>query len=209
VPDNALDSRCNPDTVNSCPLTAEQRAAFAQPQSPTPAEWANAVEPITTSLLNTVRNTDGTNPCLCEGGPNDSDTTSGSHVHALFRNNEIQFMLTNLEQTPTGVYQIRFDVHGGFRPQAVLIPSAVEVTMPVRIFLGPVDALPQSGQNYVGELPYLFVVDQRSLGRTQGGGPTRGQLLRIHPLGYTVPSPQGYQPTYQDQAMSVNTFPIR
>jgi hypothetical protein len=192
IMDNTFDSRCNPDMPDRC---------------------ASGIDPNMNaqSLLNTVRNQDGPNPCLFEGGPNDTDATtlSPTHVHGLFRNNEIQFMLTNLEATPNGIFQIRFDVHGGFKGQAVIIPPTVEVTMPVRLFLGPVDSLPQTGANYVGEVPYLFVVDQRRLGRTTGGGPTRGQLLRIHPLGYNVLTPPGFQPAYEDFAHSGDLFPIQ
>jgi hypothetical protein len=191
VPDNKLDSRCNPDIAMSCP--------------------SGDPNVVVKALRDIDRSTDGPNPCLFWGGPNSSDPPGMSppHVHALFRNQEVQFMMTNLEQAPTGAYQIRFDVHGGFRPQAVIIPPTVEVTMPVRLFLGPVDSLIQSGDNYVGEVPYLFVVDQRRLGRTQGGGPTRGQLLRIHPLGFSVAVPKGMQPWYEDFAHSGNTFPIQ
>jgi hypothetical protein len=211
--DPTLDSRCNPDAPDSCPLTPAQRAALPDPMDPSyAAKWRDLVSPIPQKLLAIARDTAGPNPCLFNGGPNASDPSSispPSHVHALFRNQEVQFMMTNLEQAPTGTYQIRFDVQGGFKPQYVIIPPTVEVTMPVRLFLGPVDSLPQSGENYVGEVPYLFVVDQRRLGRTQGGGPTRGQLLRIHPLGYQVPTPKGLQPWYEDFAHSGDTFPIQ
>jgi hypothetical protein len=88
--------------------------------------------------------------------------------------------------------------------------------MPARIIVGPVDSL---GQVTTGtpappgyEAPYLFVVDQRRLGGSQGGGPTRGQLLRINPFGYaaTVGSaPTGYQPIFEDYNTSGGLFPIQ
>src|SRR5206468_3088026 len=58
------------------------------------------------------------------------------------------------------------------------------------------------------EVPYLVVVDQRRLGRAQGGGPTRGQVLRIRPLGYPVPG-GGLQPIFEDFQRSNNLFPIQ
>jgi hypothetical protein len=194
VPENDLDSRCNPDAPDRCSFPATQ------------------AKQVSADLLNIAKNTKGKpNACLFDGGPNETDPPNASvrHVHALFRNNEIQFMLTNLEESPSGAFQVRFEVHGGFRPQTVIIPSSVEVTMPRRLFLGPVDALPQQANDYVGEVPYLFVVDQRRLGRTQGGGPTRGQLLRIHPLGFRVAVPPGLQPWYEDFQHSGNLFPIQ
>jgi hypothetical protein len=94
-------------------------------------------------------------------------------------------------------------------------PTTVEVSMPARIVLGPVDSLSQVTTGSAAptyEAPYLFVVDQRRLGREQGGGPTRGQLLRINPFGYssTVGSaPTGYQPIFEDYNASGGLFPIQ
>jgi hypothetical protein len=189
--DNALDSRCDPNDLNShC-----------------------ALPKVTANQLRTNATTTGQpNPCLFAGGPNETDPSNQQpdHVHALFRNREVQFMMTNLERPPSGAYQIRFDVHGGFQPQSVAIPSTVEVTMPARIVLGPFDSNPQTDTSSTGEVPYLFVVDQRRLGRSQGGGPTRGQLLRIHPRGFPVSSPvAGAQPWYEDLSHSANLFPIQ
>jgi hypothetical protein len=88
------------------------------------------------------------------------------------------------------------------------------VSTPARIVVGPVDSQTQlTGTPPPGfaEQPYLFVVDQRRLGREQGGGPTRGQLLRIHPLGYTssIGVATGYQPIFQDYTASNGVFPIQ
>jgi len=57
----------------------------------------------------------------------------------------------------------------------------------------------------------LFVVDARRLGRGQGGGPTRGQLLRSHPVGFTssVGLATGVQPIFQDYNASGGLFPIQ
>ena len=87
--------------------------------------------------------------------------------------------------------------------------------MPARIIIGPVDSLAQVTTGTPAptayEAPYLFVVDQRRLGREQGGGPTRGQLLRINPFGYTstVGTPTGYQPIFEDYNTSGGLFPIQ
>jgi hypothetical protein len=148
------------------------------------------------------------------GGPNETDPAGKSplHIHALYRNREIQFMMTNLEKPPPGSFQVRFDVHGGFQAQTVFIPSTVEVTMPARLVLSPFNANVETGSpgSPTNEVPYLFVVDQRRLGRSQGGGPTRGQLLRIHPRGAPITVPvAGQAPWFEDLSHSANLFPIQ
>ncbi len=82
--------------------------------------------------------------------------------------------------------------------------------MPARIVYGPIDAQTQTS-DLTSEQRYLFVVDQRRLGRAQGGAATRGQLLRIHPLGYsvTVGAATGTQPIFQDYTTSGGVFPIQ
>jgi hypothetical protein len=194
----SLDSRCDPNLPNTgcdgvSQTTAQRSAASLQ------------------SIL-TTQNEPTT--CVFVGGANETDAfgTAPHHLRALFRNREVQFMMTNLERPPSGGAQIRFDVHGGFQPQQVAIPSTVEVTMPARIVLGPFDSNPQTAAigTTVSEVPYLFVVDQRRLGRSQGGGPTRGQLLRINPLGYAITSPvAGAQPWFEDLNHSANLFPVQ
>jgi hypothetical protein len=123
-------------------------------------------------------------------------------------------VLANLDRAPTTQFVTTFDVHGGFAPQAVQDPTTLEVSMPARIVLGPVDSIAQltTGAMTPGfEAPYLFVVDQRRLGREQGGGPTHGQLLRINPFGYasTVGTVVGYQPIFEDYNASGGLFPIQ
>lgn len=150
------------------------------------------------------------NPCLFLSGPNYSNTDpndkSARHVSALFRNTQVAFSLTSLERGPANTLDLRFDVHGGFRPQTVIDPSTVEVTMPARIVLGPIDTGVKAPSG--SEVSYLFVVDQRALGRGQAGGPTRGQLLRIHPLGL-LDSNGAHEPWFEDFNHSNNLFPIR
>ncbi len=198
-----LDSRCDPNVVND-------------PRCPTSATTAH-------NLATILETPNDPNPCQFMGGPNETDEPNAvdpttkvgppRHVHALFRNRELQFMMTNLERPPSGVFQILFNVHGGFQPQTVAIPTTVEVSMPARLILGPFDANnPVMGTPgaATGEVPYLFVVDQRRLGLSQGGGPTRGQLLRIHPRGFAITTPVlGNQPWYEDLNNSANLFPIQ
>ncbi len=170
-------------------------------------------------------------PCLYWGGPITSDPTSADptkvatnpdgktptyrHVRALFQNSQITFVLANLDRAPTTQFFTSFDVHGGFAPQVVQDPTTLEVSMPARIVVGPVDSITQlttgSPAAPLYEAPYLFVVDQRRLGREQGGGPTRGQLLRINPFGYTstVNTVTGYQPIFEDYTASGGLFPIQ
>jgi hypothetical protein len=211
VPDNTLDSRCNPNLSDpGCPMVDMTTAPSDV------AQRQNLAATSANRLLQILQTKNDPNPCLFMGGPNETDAPNSvaTHPHALFRNREVQFMLTNLDRPPSGVFQVRFDVHGGFTAQTVAIPPAtVEVTMPSRIVLGPFDAnnpaKPVAG-HLNPEVPYLFVVDQRRLGRTQGGGPTRGQLLRINPRGQAITSPAvGNQPWFEDLAHSANQFPIQ
>jgi hypothetical protein len=176
-------------------------------------------DPDWESLWSTLTKVPSPNPCLFIGGANDSDlpvlrAETTRHVQALFRNEEIQFMMTNLEQPHSGLLQVRFDVSGGFLPQTVGLPGTVEVGMPSRIVLGPfrstLATTQASGVQESIDVPFLFVVDQRRLGRAQGSSATRGQLLRIHPRGNVQTLPRtGYQPLYEDLAHSGNLFPIQ
>jgi hypothetical protein len=154
------------------------------------------------------------NPCLFKGGPAPADINPGTrHDRAFFENTEISFVLANIDRAPVAPLTISFDVNGGSRPQSVIYPATVEVSEAARIVLGPIDSLPQTTSpppSY--EAPYLFVVDQRRLGRSQGGGPTRGQLVRINPVGFSVTigtAPAGLQPVYEDYTKSGNLFPIQ
>jgi hypothetical protein len=225
--DNPYDSRVDPELVP------------ASSPSPTPNEnQQQAWTDFATRLTTIVESTPSPDPCLYFGGPvasdaatvdystlpalpSDTSSTPGGppkliHVRALFRNAQLGFVLANLDRPPVGQFQGTFDVHGGFNPQVVQDPSTVEVSMPARIVVGPVDSQSQTlGMPFTTvhapEVPYLFVVDQRRLGREQGGGPTRGQLLRIHPLDYTVTvgSATGTGPIFQDYTVSGGVFPIQ
>ncbi|MFL5304612.1 MAG: hypothetical protein ACJ8F1_05335 [Polyangia bacterium] len=195
-----IDSRVDPDTYD-----------LASPMRQTAAENSNKLVQVATS-------TPTPDPCLYVGGPVQGDPlqpmgTPPQHVRALFRNAQIEFVLANLDRGPTGQFVSVFDVHGGFNPQVVQDPVTVEVSMPARIVFGPVDAAKQLAPftDVTTEQRYLFVVDQRRLGREQGGAATRGQLLRINPLGYTstVGSATGLQPIFEDYNTSGGVFPIQ
>ena len=115
-------------------------------------------------------------------------------------------MLTNFERAPVTQTTFRLDVHGGARSQTVLIPATAEISMPARIVLGPFDARAAVPDNTY-EAPYLFVVDQRRLGRGQGGGATRGQLVRINPAGYRGhEGPSAHRRRLPAQRRSVSRF---
>ena len=58
-----------------------------------------------------------------------------------------------------------------------------------------------------GPAPFFFVVDQRRLGRGQGGGPTRGQIVRVSPFG--LRGHTGFLPIYEDYSRSGGLFPIQ
>jgi hypothetical protein len=150
------------------------------------------------------------NPCYFVGGPSALDTGSDRatirHLRARFQNTQIAFVLSNFERAPVTQTMFRLDVRGGSRAQTVLSPATAEIGMPARIVLGPIDARAAVANNTF-EAPYLFIVDQRRLGRGQGGGPTRGQLLRIQPAGFE--GAKGLQPIVEDFQRSGGVFPIQ
>ncbi|HEX3697363.1 MAG TPA: hypothetical protein VH374_18455 [Polyangia bacterium] len=179
---------------------------------------------------------DDPNPCLYVAGPNEGDPTvtptSSSnggadgganggaptaanvvqHVRARFRNTEIQFILSNLEQQYTTVAQLRMDVHGGFSPAAVVAPATVEIGLPARILTSPLPSLFQGPdpQTQPDSAPYLFVVDQRRVGLNRlAGGATRGQVLRINPQRYNPDTTLPPLLIYDDLTASAGLFPIQ
>ena len=221
APVSAIDSRVDPETVSTA-----GGMTFVDPATMTsvvdqPRQRAINNANTLAQLAQTPPTPD---PCLYFGGPAASDAQIDptlplpppgiQRVRARFRNSQISFVLANIDRQPIGQFQTTFDVHGGFTPQVVQNPTTVEISMPARIVLGPVDSQTQVlGATPPGfsEQPYLFVVDQRRLGRGQGGGPTRGQLLRIHPVGFTssVGLATGLQPIFQDYSASAGVFPIQ
>jgi len=129
------------------------------------------------------------------------------HVRARFRNTQIAFLLANLDRAPPASSVIHLDVHGGFRQESVILPGTVQISAPTRIVLGPVDSNPALTINISQPAPFFFVVDQRRQGTGQGGGPTRGQIVRVRPFG--VATSVGYLPSYEDYMTSGGLFPIQ
>jgi hypothetical protein len=171
--------------------------------------------PVNARLLQEIaRTTPDPNPCLYLGGPTEGDpavtatSPARTHVRALFQNAELRFILSNLEQPFAEATEMRFDVHGGFRPHSVVIPpDTIDIGMPARLLVSPLSAVDGfTAGNTLHELPYLFVVDQRRLGRTRGSTATRGQVLRIHPTGSVMLQ---RQPIYQDFTASGGVYPIQ
>jgi hypothetical protein len=181
------------------PASAAALMTFATPPNNPQTEY----EQLT--LL--TQNTPTPDPCFFVGqGSNDQPT--GSHVRAFFQNTEIRFILADVERAPSTPIPISFVVHGGYHPQQVISSTAVLISMPARIVLTPVDSQPQNTMPpSTVEAPYLMVVDQRRLGSSVAGGPTRGQLLRINPFGFTATD--GYQPLVEDYQHSSGLFPIQ
>jgi len=210
--DNNFDSRCNPDSTTTCPANTDPNA-------------------IAAGLLNILQtapqpdNAGAGSVCSFIGGPNDTDSTVQTnsmgmpaanpltHQHMLVRNTQMAFVMTNLEQGPPGTLAIQFDVHGGFGPQAVVNFATVDISLPSRILVGPLDSNPGTADQQKAqadnsfERPYVFVVDRRRAGTSQSGGPTRGQILRINPL-TTIPGINGLEPAFDDHSRSNNLFPI-
>jgi hypothetical protein len=161
------------------------------------------------------KETDGTLTPITTGPCNPIEST----VSAVFQNTELRFVLTNLEKQFTDPLLIQFNVNGGFAPQSVFTSSDALPGLPGRILLGPVSSADQTmpvipvcpaeamgvcpNPGHLSDLPYLFVVDQRSYinGRL---GP-RGQMLRITPR----ISPTAPYAGFEGFASSGRYFPIQ
>jgi hypothetical protein len=108
------------------------------------------------------------------------------HVKAYFQNQQVQFVLTGLEQYAGDANLIRFDVRGGFQPESVRLRDDVNVTLGARVLTGP-NANPDSWRLTPGSMPYFYLIDQ---GRTSSSGGGRGQVLRFNPRQGTYGYPQ-------------------
>jgi hypothetical protein len=178
----------------------------ARPEAPQLVEW----------MKDWTKKIDSPNACIYMGGPIVADTNENNlpslrhcrpqHVRARFRNTQIAFVLANIDRAPSGGSTIHFEVHGGFRQQAVVPLPTVEISAPARLVLGPFDSIPKDAVN-AAAANYFFVVDQRRLGRSQGGGPTRGQIVRVSPFGLS--DSNGSQPIFEDYQRSGGLFPIQ
>jgi len=182
-------------------------AGHARPEAPQLVEW----------MATWTSNKNSINACLYKGGPISSDvqpilsdpTTRPDrpqHLRARYRNTQVAFVLADVERAPAAGTNIHFDVHGGFRQQSVVMLSTVEVSAPARIVLGPFDSNRVDGFP-TKAAPFFFVVDQRRLGRGTGGGPTRGQIVRVNPYGLSTSN--GFLPVYEDFHGSNGLFPIQ
>ena len=163
------------------------------------------------------------NPCLLGERTVDpdhpNDPTLGGPItlrteapyRALFQNREIGFILTSLEAYFGDTTQITFDVHGGYQAESVIVPTTIDVEMPTRIVVSPLDSQTQAvDQSATHELPFLFVVDQRRLGRASAGvGATRGQILRINPRRVTTTDTTSLLPIYDDLTATGGLWPIQ
>ncbi|HXI55616.1 MAG TPA: hypothetical protein VNO55_06130 [Polyangia bacterium] len=146
------------------------------------------------------------------GAPLERPQVTGVHVRALFRNPEMRFLLSNLEQQYGITPQLRFEVHGGFVAQTVAVPSTIEVGLPSRLLTSPITSV-FGGPEIVPPVaspPYLFVVDQRRVGRNRlAGGATRGQILRINLQRYTSSDSLHPLLIYDDFSSTSGLFPIQ
>jgi hypothetical protein len=192
----------NPLLVNRIPLTLQTLSACSnQP------DIAGAPD---ASVANTRP---VPNPCRFMGGSTATDPLGSpptEHMRVLFQNAEVRFILTNVDQYAPDITPIQFVVHGGFLPQTVVIPLDVDVDEAARIVPSPIDSQAQLlDMSMTHEIPYLFVVDQRRIGRASAGvGATRGQVLRIHPR---LPNSDASNliPTYEDPSTSANLWPVQ
>jgi hypothetical protein len=124
----------------------------------------------------------------------------------------MRFLLSNLEQQFGVTPQLRFEVHGGFVAQTVAVPSTVEVGLPSRLLTSPITSV-FGGPPIVPPVaspPYLFVVDQRRVGRNRlAGGATRGQILRINLQRYAPSDSLHPLLIYDDFSSTSGLFPIQ
>jgi hypothetical protein len=178
----------------------------ARPEAPQLIQWMN----------DWTTNVKAPNACIYKGGPIASDTGAISsdpntricreqHVRARFRNTQVAFVLADIDRGPATATTLHFDVHGGFRQESVVNLATVQVSAPARLVLGPIDST-RLDMLTTKAAPYFFVVDQRRLGTGQGGGPTRGQIVRVNPFGLAA---NGYLPVYEDYHTSNGLFPIQ
>jgi hypothetical protein len=196
-----------PGKLDPVQFTSKGVAMTARPEAPQLVEW---MRDWTTDVT-------APNACIYVAGPIASDpqlitadpTTRPmrpQHVRARFRNTQIAFVLADIDRGPPGASTLHFDVHGGFRQEAVVNLTTVQVSAPARIVLGPIDSN-RPDMITTKAAPFFFVVDQRRLGTGQGGGPTRGQVVRINPFGLAATN--GFLPVYEDYHASNGLFPIQ
>lgn len=215
----ALDTNVKPDdktsTANYAPLNLLRQAA-----SPDPNPCLFLAGPNEGDISGSVAAVAPADGGMADGNTADGGGADGSarppagppaHVRARFRNPQLQFILSNIEQQFVNVSQIRFDVHGGFVAQAVLAPATVEIGLPARLVSSPlVSVFGAAAGVPTPTAPYLFVVDQRRIGRNRlAGGATRGQILRINLQRYNTGDPNNPLLIYDDLSSTAGLFPIQ
>lgn len=131
-------------------------------------------------------------------GPQCDAKDANCTVSVLFQNNEVRFVLTDLQKPFSQTTQIRFDVNGGVAPQVVSPAVDAVPGLPARLVLGPVPAPNQTEDGVAAtclgtsgkddptcisgrgsEMPYMYIVDQRQIVGGRAGA--RGQILRVAP----------------------------
>jgi hypothetical protein len=193
-------------TVNGVRTPIGQCPLFPYPPDPADPTMMK-IPDLNQQLLDQVHTTPSPDPCLVQIQGSAAD----SSLRVLFQNREIRFMLTGFEQFPGNFDTITFDVHGGFLPDQVIIPTTIDINTPNRIVVGPVDSQGQAADlGATHEFPFMFVIDQRRLGSISAGvGATRGQVLRINPRRATTSDTNSLVPIYDDPVSTNNLWPIQ
>jgi hypothetical protein len=178
-----FDPRIEPSVINGQEQPVMFGSSKATPEAPQLVTW----------MKGWAKDVNAPNACAYLAGPVIGDPASSpdpntraqrsQHVRIRFRNTQVAFVIANIDR-PT-----------------------LEISAPARIVLGPVDSNPSTSVNTARPAPFFFVVDQRRLGTGQGGGPTRGQIIRVAPFGQ--PTTVGFLPAYEDYQRSGGLFPIQ
>ncbi len=182
-----------------------------------PIETTQPADDIQGILLKIIHETPTPNPCLIRSTTASSAPQPPAPIpldapyRVVFQNREIRFMLVGFESQAAFGDPITFDVHGGFLPDQVVIPTTIDINTPNRIVVGPQDSQTQVADlSATHELPFMFVIDQRRLGSIAAGvGATRGQILRINPRRATTTDTSSLVPIYDDPVSTNNLWPIQ
>jgi hypothetical protein len=179
-----LPANRDPRLVNRIPLSAP--ACVGQPLlANDPNGVPTATMPVTEPLLKGATPPQP-NPCLFRapnsiltpGFPGFDDGVT-LHTKALFENQDMRFVMTNLETYVGDSLLNGLTVTGGFVPLGIAPPTVeVGVAVPRRLLTGPLRIMnPPNDDQAQASFQYVFMIDA---GRTNAGG-NRGQVLRINP----------------------------
>jgi hypothetical protein len=133
--------------------------------------------------------------------------TAAPAVSALFENEQLRFIVTDLDKSVDDSAVFNFQVQGGFSPQ-LIAPLALdaEVDSPSRILTSPISSVGHQPDEILideSDRPMLFVVDQRRTSRSTLGA-VRGQVVRIRPdYGDTL------TPVYEGFSLSGSYYPLQ